>query len=74
MRASISYTDLKSGFRKGIYVVPGYYMKFWRECILDVFDKHTIWNHGKLKQFRELLFGAVFAAAYSKNKHENTYH
>lgn len=50
----------------GYYFSPGFYKDFWINCIEKQFTEQTKLTNNKLKPYREVWIGAIFAALQTK--------
>lgn len=56
-------TELKPGY----YFSPGFYMGYWKNCILANFPMDVIKSHNNLTKHREVWVGAILAASNTKD-------
>lgn len=56
----------KLELKPGYYFSPGFYMDFWTHHIEEQFSEKVKLKHVRLKPYREVWIGAVFAALQTK--------
>ena len=66
------HSHVQTYLRPGFWVSPGFYMGYWKECILANFPLEIIKKHNGLTKYREMWVGAILAA--SDTKDSGTHH